>query len=113
MKNCKLKRLPKFCGNLFLLIFCFYRKTGTIYLSKNITARPYTSGLTSLPRPVNSLIPAYDIIPNDMPSAIEYVAGIISMVMNAGKASVMSEKLISTTVDSINNPTTTRAAAVA
>ena len=48
-----------------------------------------------------------------MPSAIEYVAGIINIVINAGKASVISEKLISITVDNMNNPTTTSAAAVA
>jgi len=52
-------------------------------------------------------------MPKTIPSAMLYVSGIMMMVIKAGMASVYSLKLIFRMGDSIKNPTSTRAGAVA
>lgn len=69
--------------------------------------------LTSLDFPVSSFNKTYEIIPKKIPSAIEYVKGIMIKVKNAGIASVKSLKSISFTGVIIITPTNTKAGAVA
>ena len=53
------------------------------------------------------------MIPIEIPSAMLYISGIAKIVKYAGTASVRSLKSMSTTADSIKNPTKINAGAVA
>src|SRR5690554_324323 len=82
-------------------------------LSTNSKARTHITFETSLVRPVKSLSTTYETIPNTIPSAMLYANGIMTIVKNAGIASVKSMKLIFVIGVIMNSPTITSAGAVA
>ena len=55
-----------------------------IYFKINSTASTYIVGVMRLKLPHNMFSNTYAIIPNRIPSEIEYAIGIITMVTNAG-----------------------------
>lgn len=82
-------------------------------MSTKRIARMYISGVIFFALPHTRLITTYEIHPTAIPSEMLYMSGIAISARYAGTASVRSLKSISTTADTIRNPTKIRAGAVA
>jgi hypothetical protein len=102
--------------NYFTLFRFLYLKKQIVYIKNfniNSTAKTIVTIEISLNLPVNAFKSTNESTPNKIPSEIEYVKGIITIVKKAGIDSVKSSKLIFFTGVIIIAPTKIRAGAVA